>query len=140
MIILGEVRNGQIILQGTRIKNFEGKEVEIDINVRTLKRSGAHNRYYHGCVIPCVIEVFKETQGVACTKDQACEFCKRAFVGVDRLAGVDIGRSTRGMDSREFSDYIERIRAWCYHFGNYVVPSAEQYQGFGTTCRDGANA
>ena len=129
MIILGEVRNGQIILQGKRIANFEGKEVEIDINVRTIKRSGQANRYMHGCVIPHVIQVFKDTQGYAITKDQASEFCKRAFLGVDRLAGMDIGRSSRGLSSVEFSEYIERIREWCWSYGNVVVPSSEHYNG-----------
>lgn len=120
----GIVSNG-VIKVYSNISHLDGKEMEVELTAWRMTRSAQQNRYLQGVVYECVREAILETQGHPITKEQAAAFCKRSFHGVDRIAGIEVPRSTRGMDTVEFSDYIKRISHWCWSFANIVVPPPE---------------
>jgi hypothetical protein len=104
------------------VKHLEGLEVEVNVKIWRSGRSSAQNRYIHGVVYPAVIQIISETHGTTITRGMAHDFCKRSFLGVERIAGIEIARSSRVLNVQEFTEYIERIRSWAWHFGNVVIP------------------
>jgi hypothetical protein len=116
MIYRGRIDRGHLTLDNPRqLAEWDGREVEVEITHWRVGRSSQQNRY-------SVIEAIKETQGHSISKQQAAEFCKRAFLGVDRIANIEVSRSSSSLNTVEFADYMGQIGHWAWSFANVVIP------------------
>lgn len=80
-------------------------------------RSTRANAYYWSVVVKAIAEY------TGYTPDEAHEILKRQFLPKELavtkangkvIAEMVIGGSTAGLDSMEFYDYVERVRAWSF--------------------------
>lgn len=107
----------------------EGEDVEIVLRPLKLTRSQQANRYYFGVVLKYIAE---ETGHHA---EELHEFFKDEFLTpkVIRLeddAGGAIERkihpSTTKLTTKEFAEYVDRVRDFALHRLNIVIPTPEE--------------
>lgn len=108
------------------LHNLKGKEVNIIISKKSKKRSSPQNRYYFGCVIPCIQQGLFETQGYWLTVDATHEFLKGSFNYkelVNETTGevVKLPMSTTELSTIEFEEYLDRIRIFSDEFLNIII-------------------
>lgn len=108
------------------VKNFEGKFLRITIEEAKKKRSLNQNSFYWGVVVQAVLQMFLD-EGNDVDADEVHEYLK-AHVGklTKQLFTPDGSRlhtlcSTARLNTKEFEDYLEKIRAWAAGFG-VVIP------------------
>ncbi len=115
------------------LPGFEGKVVEITLERYVRVRSGSQNRFYWRYVLPRVVEVL-EAFGNDADADMAHDVCKHLFLpsgGRVYLTGKD-GKPMHHMltstklNTLEWENYIEKIRAWCAGEGVQVPFPQEQ--------------
>lgn len=87
----------------------------------TKRRSNDANRYYWGVVIPSVMEF------TGYTEDEAHDAMKVKFLGQEdmRLGLVHV-RSSAACDTREFFEYVEKIRQWMLEFFGHRIPEPNE--------------
>lgn len=111
------------------LQSAEGQAVEVILRPLKKTRSAQANRYYFGVVLALIAE---ETGH---HKDELHEFFKDEFLTpkVIRLeddAGGAIERkihpSTTRLTTKEFTDYVERVREFALHRLNIVIPTPEE--------------
>ena len=94
--------------------SLEGKDIELTLRRLRMKRSGRQNRYYHGVVIA----TFAEYCGYE--PAQLHEALKLRFLVIDPEAALPVARSTTDLDTREFTEYVERVRQLAAEMGCYI--------------------
>lgn len=105
---------------------FNGKTVAITIKERKRGRSLNQNAFYHGCVVPIIVDLLRE-YGNDADADIAHAFCKDMFLPPAGVKKVRVGkvthesRSTTWLSTAEFEEYQERIRVFAAENG-YQVP------------------
>ncbi len=113
------------------LEAFEGKRVEIIIRKAKKSRSTPQNAYYHGVVIPSIRFGLKETQGFLPTAAETHEWLKSKF-NCKELVNHETGdyqtfpQSTTILSTIEFSDYVDRCRAFAQEFLNVTIPDPEK--------------
>lgn len=137
----GRIEHGRLKIHNRRLFDAavsalrDGWEVEIEITRLRATRSQQANRYYWGVVI----QHLHELTGYAV--EELHELMKAKFLPKD-LAFSDqsgrvieqyvLGGSTRGLDTAEFYQYIERIREWAADsLGLYIPDPGEDGYGAG---------
>lgn len=113
------------------LEAFEGMKVEIIIRKAKKIRSSPQNAYYHGVVIPSIRYGLKETQGFLPTADDTHSWLKSKFNAkeiVNEATGEydSFPQSTTGLSTIEFSDYVDRCRAFAQEFLNVTIPDPEK--------------
>lgn len=113
------------------VRNADGKQIIITLAEVKRKRSNQQNAYYWGVVVQAVLEVFREA-GNMVDADDVHLFLK---LHVGKLAQVIVtpgGKvikslgSTAKLSTVEFSNYIERIRAWAMEVLDIDIPSPDE--------------
>lgn len=132
--------NGRLMLRDRRafdevIRSLRsGLQVEIEVFRLLATRSMPANRYYWGVVIAALCEL------TGYTPEEMHEICKQKFIpkqlAVCRdgevLSEFVMGGSTRGMDSAQFSRYVDEIKAWAAaDLSCYIPDSDEKGYGYG---------
>lgn len=109
-------------LVATALRNMEGKRVIVSVREHKKKRSDPQNRYYWGVVIPAVLAMFLEA-GNDTDESEVHEYLKEHVGGLSRiLIGPDgkrrpVVRSSTTLDTAEWEDFMEKVRAWAAALG-----------------------
>lgn len=118
----------QQVMRGLRV--LEGKDVRITVEEIKRRRSDKQNRYYWGCLIPMVTEMFLDA-GNTIDGEQVHEFLKE-HVGAlkDTISDPNgvihtVVRSSTKLTTAEWENYMERIRAWAADFG-LLIPTPNE--------------
>ncbi len=123
LIFRGRIERGQIQLVDPqrfemRLKQLEGKEIEITIQKERKKRSNQQNAYYWGCVIA----IFADSLGYE--PEELHEALKWQFLRTHSdKPDLPSVRSTTDLDTAEFTEYIEQIRRFAAEKHGCIIPS-----------------
>lgn len=108
----GKVFRGQPLFDETEgaryhqcMRGLEGREIEILIRKKTPWSSTRQKRFYHGIVIPLVLEARNLDKGDHAEVDAEM---RQKFLGPDEDGYT---RSISDLTTTEFEDFMEQIRA-----------------------------
>lgn len=123
-IFRGQIEEGRFCLVDradfAKLKHsLEGKPIEITLKRLRPARSTKANGYYWGVVLA----TFAEHCGY--DPQELHEALKLRFLVVDPDAALPVARSTTQLDTREFAEYIDRIRQLAAEMGCYIPSSDE---------------
>jgi hypothetical protein len=121
------VSGGKIPLEVSRavavaLRHLDGKRVIVSLREHRARRSNPQNRYYWGVVVPLVLQMFVEA-GNDTTAEEVHEYMKEHVGGLSRvLIGPDgkrrpVVRSSTTLDTSEWEDFMEKVRAWAAALG-----------------------
>lgn len=107
-----------------------GKEIVLVVKLKKPNRSTPQNGYYWRVVVPMITESVNEC-GNEWTNDETHEFLKSRFnnreVEMKNGVIVSLPQSTTGMDTAEFSRYIDEVKQWSsVVLGLYIPEPNEQ--------------
>lgn len=107
----------------------EGKRYTVEIKLRRQPRSVSQNRLYWMWVT-CIVD---ETTGDKSLIPALHKYLRQCFLGVteyDILDGrqVTITRSTKELNTKEMSDYLERIQQFAASELGIVLPNPQDLQ------------
>ena len=111
---------------------FNGEEVEYIIRKRRYGRSNQSLRYYWGPVLGTIVARLKERH-MDIDAEELHEMMKMRFLPKaialtdDNGVVVDswvIGGSIRKLSQADFSDFIDRVKAYAWHELQVVIPDA----------------
>lgn len=98
-------------------------EIELILRKRKKRRSKNQNSYLWGVVYVIVSEC------TGYTVDEVHDAMKWQFLRVHRDGLPDTVKSTKNLDTAEFSEYVENIRNWtAVTFNGYIPDASEVYQ------------
>jgi len=112
------------------LTKYESKYVKITIEESKKTRSPGQNRYYWGIIIPMVKDMFTEYGNVVDSED------------VHSFLKLEVGKltktiktpekaytvtSSRNLNTKQFEDYLEAIRAWGAEQG-LIIPLPNEHQ------------
>lgn len=105
---------------------------EVTVKPYKPRRSNRANSYYWAAVVKSFQE-YEKAQGVSRTEDECHNILKALHHPedfVDPVTGevARIGKSTAGLDTAEFSDYVTRCIVWLSEM-SVIVPPPELYTG-----------
>lgn len=111
----------------------DGWEVEVEVSRLRATRSQQANRFYWGVVLDAL------AQHTGYTPEELHDLMKCRFLPKER-AFLDgngdvveqyvLGGSTRGLDTAEFAEYVNKIREWASSVLNCYIPDADE-AGYG---------
>ena len=125
---LSDAATGQLC---TVLRSLEGKRVVVSVREQKRRRSNDQNAYLWGVVYPAAVAMFRDA-GNMVDADDVHDFCKLRVAKLGQNIVTPDGEvvktlgSTAKLTTAEFSDYIERIRAWAAEFG-CVNPDPESF-------------
>jgi len=126
IIFDGRVEDGIIKLKDEPfyfryLNSLNGKDIELIIRERNLVRTSPQNAYYWAVVV----ELIAEELGY--DKEEAHEALKFKFLRKHsgKLPSV---RSTTDLDTKEFEDYVEKIRRFAAEELNINIPDPNQVE------------
>lgn len=143
----GKVKGGKITLPRKRLQKevastFEGHGIEVIFQRKRNRRSSQQNRYYHGVVIPMVLNAFIDLghdlqSGNAGHHEMIHEILKERFLdnGIELSDAngevIEGPCSTTRCTTVDFMEYLERIAQWAAEALNIVIPEPnEQLEAF----------
>jgi len=92
-------------------------------------RSSKQNRYYWGVVLPAYVEGIKTEWGEIISQEEAHESLKQQFNFEEKMnengKSVRIVRSTKGLGTKAFAEYVEHCRNFISEYFNIVTPDPE---------------
>ena len=111
------------------LKTFKG-EYEVSIKKVRINRSQSQNAYYWGVVLPYVLEAVNN-EGNEWSLDELHEFLKNEFLKEFKTIIIDsterkhrIIKGTSELDTKEFTDYIDKIVRWSAEQFGCQIPIA----------------
>jgi hypothetical protein len=135
----GEIKGGRLVIRERRafdeaISSLRpGLQVEVEITRLVATRSLPANRYYWGVVVHAL------SQHTGYTPEEMHDWLKVKFlpkhlavsnVHGDIVAEFVLAGSTRGLNSVEFTTYVEQIKQWSATDLQVYIPDADEY-GYG---------
>lgn len=142
VLALGKIINGKLTLNNQKafIKDLallNGLEVMVTVEKKKKKRSNPQNRYYHGCVIPSIKHAM-EAKGFFVQSSEIVhelmkvKFLKGEIINVATGEIIETIGSTTKLNTLDFENYLEQVRAWAASYLDCIVPlpneSAEIFQ------------
>jgi len=112
------------------VRALDGKQVVLSFREAKRARSLNQNAWYWSGVIPPIVALFREN-GSMVDADDVHEFLKEHVGKLKQNVVTPDGEvvkvlgSTAKLSRTEFSDYVERIRAWAAEFG-VAIPSPDE--------------
>lgn len=115
-IFRGTVTHGKIVLDNRdrfreHLAAHEGKRIELTLRERQENRTDAQNAYYHGVVLQMISEHTGDDH------DSIHEEMKKRFNG---------GKSTTRLPTKEFNEYVSRVKIWAAEFLGLPIPDPNQ--------------
>ena len=105
------------------IKNFDGKEVIVEVKLKKKFRSDPQNDYYWRVVVKAFSGVFNKA-GLSLTKDQTHDILKTKFLLVkDPYPRI---KSTTELTTIEFNDYILQLQEWAARDFQCYIPDPNE--------------
>jgi len=116
----GIVKKGQLWITLRKefddyVRSLDGKTVEIVLRLPKKGRSTQQNRYYFGVVVRLVSE------STGYTTDEAHDALRLMFLS-DNSRAIPTIRSTTALSTKEFEEYIEKIKVWAAETLNCYIP------------------
>lgn len=122
----GRVDKGQLHLKNksrylVQLSKLDGKEIELIIRQKKSQRSLDQNSYYWGVVVAIL--------GDHCGYDpeEMHEALKFKFLRKGK-EGLETVTSTTDLNTKEFEDYLERIRRWASMELNCFIPQPNEVE------------
>ena len=121
-VINGRISEGVSLSIRDVIQKSEGKNLIITIKEQGKQRSSQQNAFYWGVVIPAVKELF-EAAGTTCTPEDVHCYLKEHVGGMMKIIFLPDGsrraivESSIKLSTKEFEDYMEKVRAWAAGWG-----------------------
>lgn len=137
----GIIKNGERLyynkqLHAANIKSLEGQEFEEVIKLKTKKVSSDFHAFYRGGIIK---ECLQYEMFGGWTKEEVHDFFAKKYLsyevdekiideqGNTKLHRVSKIRSTSDLNSKEMSEYCEKVIRWlAYH--SIIIKDPEQYK------------
>lgn len=113
------------------MRRMEGRKVSIAIKEARKSRSNKQNAYYWSVVVPAITQMFLDA-GNDMDKEQVHEFLKlhvgslKTVVTQPNGVKLTVARSSTRLNTAEWEEYCEKIRAWAAQFG-VQVPLPNEY-------------
>lgn len=109
----------------THLLKLKGLTVEVTVERRRKIRSNEQNAYYHGVVLKLIADECgyrgeAELEGLH-------EELKRMFL--PKSGRLNIVKSTASLSTVEFSEYIEKVRAWAAEELGIYIPDPNEAKG-----------
>lgn len=134
---IGNVVGGQLKIVNRKhfdsdLEVFEGSRVIITMKKYRKSRSNKQNAFYHGCLIPYVIDglVAMGTNKNLLSAENVHEMLKAKFLGEDipneHGEFIRINWSTTDLSTTEFMEYIADIQQWAAEFLGIYIPSPNE--------------
>lgn len=116
------------------IAQHEGHTVEIIVKRHRNGRSLAQNAYYH-VVVECIRQAMEEA-GNEYTHDQTHDILREEFLSERTMVAnkhgeyleTTIVKSTTQLNTKEFSEYLDKVIRWASEFFCITIPSPENYE------------
>lgn len=112
-VFTGQIdERGRIVLEqpvnyGRWLQRLAGQRVELIVRKRRAQRSDRQNRAYFGIVVAMLAE------HCGYEPDEMHEALAWKFLGIDQAGDpLPRRRSTAGLTTAEFEDYVGRVRRW----------------------------
>lgn len=132
VLALGKIINGKLTLNNQKafIKDLallNGLEVMVTVEKKKKKRSNPQNRYYHGCVIPSIKHAM-EAKGFFIQSNEIVhelmkvKFLKGEIINVATGEIIETIGSTTKLNTLDFENYLEQVRAWAASYLDCIVP------------------
>ena len=105
-----------------RLEKLENKEVTVEIMEKKEKRSNPQNKYYWA-----ILNFIQDETGNS--REDLHSFFKSLYLSHQKnVLGVEFDAyiSTTKLKTKEFSEYIEKIRLYMGEFGIYI-PTSEEF-------------
>lgn len=108
------------------VRQFEGKQIEITIQVKRRKRSIFQNNYYWGVIVP-MVQVGLNDAGYKLGKEQTHDFIKSQFA-IKEIVNEQTGEilkligSTAEMTTTEMNEYFSEVVQWAAEYLNVQIP------------------
>ena len=111
-------------------QRLEGKRVEVTVRPESKQRTNPQNKYYWGVVLRLISEetgydteelhnIFK-----GMFLREAAEITKG-----DKRVVIPYIKSTRDLDTKEFDEYIEKIKRWAAMELSLYIPDPNEVEG-----------
>lgn len=111
------------------VKRLDGQNVRVLVTKDTRTRTTKQNRYYWGVVVKMIADQTGYTPEEV-HEAMKTEYLGRRFVEFGRKE-VQLSKSTKDIDTKEMSDYTERVRQFAAEFLQMVIPDPRQAQEAG---------
>jgi azurin len=124
-IIKAKIKNNQLAFDDKRQFDWHlqaiGEDTEVDVVIKKHrnKRSAEQNRYYFGVVLKMISDMTGHS-----AYDLHCHFKHHLLRKKDTR--LTAHKSTTGLDTKEFSDYIESIKLFAKARLNLRIPSPDE--------------
>lgn len=118
------------------LRTMQGKNVRLSVQEIKRRRSDKQNRYYWGCVLPIVHEMFLDAGNVM-DADEVHVFLKQHIGKLTKTVSDPKGRmgkvvrSSTELTTEEWERFMEAVRAWAAEFSVSIpLPNeAEFWEG-----------
>lgn len=135
VVASAQIRDGKLYIRNRRdfdrqiAQMKDGWEMELAVTRRRATRSPMANAYYWGVVM----QLLSEHTGY--TPDEMHDLCKAQFLpkklavnnGNGEIVGEFVlGGSTRGLNTNDFYEYVERVRQWAAELDVYIPDPNEE--------------
>ncbi|WP_020469687.1 recombination protein NinB [Zavarzinella formosa] len=106
---------------GAVLRQLDGKRVVVSVKEAKRSRSKNQNAYYWSCVIPPIVDMFRDAGNYADAED-VHEFLKSEVGKLKRVLVTPDGEvktapgSTAKLNTMEFEVYLETVRAWAAEY------------------------
>lgn len=122
-MFMAKTENGELIFEGdVRLKEYlktvEGKPLSVKITQYRKGRSDNQNRYYWACV-----NVMAKEWGY--TSEELHDTLRAMFL-VDRSGPVPVVRSSAGLDTKEFTEYMDHVQRFAAEH-NIIIPDPNHF-------------
>lgn len=111
------------------VKRLDGQDVRVWVTKDTRTRTPKQNRYYWGVVIKMLAD------HTGYTKEEMHEAMKNTYLGRRFIEfngkEVELSKSTKDIDTKEMSEYTERVRQFAAEFLALNIPDPDQAQAAG---------
>ncbi len=108
------------------LRNLDGKIIKLTVEQKKKIRSLNQNNYYFGVVVQAVLRMFLD-EGNDVDAEEVHEYLKKHVGKLTKEIFTPDGEkketscTTRRLSTKEFEEYLEKIRAWAASFG-VVIP------------------
>ena len=120
----GIINRGKVVLDApsrylSQISNLEGKRVELVVRQEKSERSIRQNKYYWKIPIQLIADYSGHDP------DEIHELCKsmflKTFIVINGKEVASVGSTTR-LNTQQFEEYLDRVRAWAAMELNVFIP------------------
>ena len=138
----GKVTNGVLKITNRKqfdfeLKQFEGKEISIEIKKKKRNRSNQQNKFLHGCLIPEFRKALNEVGFNEVNTNEKCKDLLKALFLQYEIVNDSTGevittfKNTSELSTMEFMEFVDKAIDYAKQNLNYTIyPPNEQSEIF----------